>query len=198
MAGSKKTKDNLEIFHRAQEIFGPKEGKFTVQSYWDEKKENWVDIIQYPDSPYENVVSFSTIGLSDFSIGKKVNEIPLGVEILGASYQSFDMFPNIISTCAFNIIIDHYSCFPGCIYPHVVEIYAPKVDMKHILFVPPFGWEKEFHTLELSSKKVAWLLAIPISEAEYQYARQNGLTDLENRLEEKQVDTFDLKRKSVL
>jgi antitoxin YqcF len=198
MAGSEKTQENLEIFHAILDIYGDQCGKCITRSYWDEIKQNWIDIVTYPNSPFEDVTSYATIGLSDFSIGKKVGDIQLGIEIVGACNKKFDKFPNIMSTCAFNIIVEHSSCFPGCIYPDLIDMYMPESSMKHILFMQPFGWNKEFHTLEFPTKKVAWLLTIPISEAEYQYARKKGAEALEIFFEKKQIDIYDLNRKSVL
>ncbi len=197
MAGSTKTEENVKIFHSILTIFGDENKKCKVQTYWDEKKANWIDIVSCPDCPIENVISFATVALSDFSIGKKVDGIKLGVEIVGACDKKFDQFPNILSTCAFNIIVEHFSCFPGAIYPDVIEMYMPDSSMKHILFVPPFGWEQEFQTLSFPTKKVAWLLAVPISDVEYQFARKNGVDALETLLEEKQIDIYDLERNSV-
>jgi hypothetical protein len=77
-------------------------------------------------------------------------------------------------------------------------MYYPASEMRHVLFVEPFLWDKKFKVQELPDKTVAWLLMVPISEAEMQYARQNGSDALGDILEEKEVDIFDLKRASTL
>ena len=69
--------------------------------------------------------------------------------------------------------------------------------MQHILFIPPFLWEDKLTTLSFNDKKIAWLLVIPISEKELEYAKKHGTDALENLFEEYQIDIFDLKRKSV-
>ena len=198
MTQSRKTEENVKIFHTILDIFGDENEKCKVQTYWNETKEYWIDIVICADSPCENVISYGTIALSDFSIGKMVDDIPLGVEIVGACENRGDKFSNIISTCAGRIIQHHESCFPGAIYQDVIEMYLPTSTMKHVLFVSPFGWDKEFETLHFQTKKVAWLLAIPISEAERQYANVNGPEALEKLFEEKQINIYDLFRKSVL
>ncbi len=197
MTQTRTTKENLNIFHTIVNKFGNEENCH-VETYWDEKKENYIDILVCKDSPCKSVCSYSTIALSDFSIGKKVNGVKLGVEIIGACEEKFAQFPNVISTCAFNIIIEKASCFPGAIYPNVVEMYLPQSTMKHILFVPPFGWNNEFETLVYSSKIVAWLLIVPISDPEYHYAMDNGSDMLISLFAEKQIDIFDLNRISIL
>jgi antitoxin YqcF len=198
MAGSRMTEENKEIFRSLLNTFGDKNGKRNVQSYWDEAKENWIDIVACPDSPSQYVSSYGTIGLSDFSIHKEIDGIPLGIEIVGMCDTRFERFPNIISTCAFNIILDHATCSPGIIYKDMIEMYMSETSMKHILFVPPFGWNTELRTLHFPTKKVAWLLAVPISEEEFQYAKDKGVDALETLLEEKQIEYYDLDRESTL
>jgi hypothetical protein len=195
---SRKTEENIKIFHIICDVFGNENKKCKSRTYWDEKKENWINIVICPDSPFERVISYGTVALSEFSIGKDVDEIPLRTEIIGACYDKYDQFPNILSTCAFNIIVEHSSCIPGAIYPDVVNMYMPDSPMKHILFRPTFGWDKEFETLHFPDKIVAWLLAVPISDAEYHYARINGSEKLEAIFVEKQINIYDLERASIL
>ena len=45
--------------------------------------------------------------------------------------------------------------------------------MKHVYLMNPFLW-KEFETLEFRELCVTWLLIIPISEQEKEYAIING------------------------
>jgi antitoxin YqcF len=195
MKESKVTKENKAIYQVVSNIFGVAS---KVWSYADEHNNSSIDILICPDSPYELVTSYSTIGLSDYSINLQVDDIPLGIEIIGACESMFDQYPNILATCGFNIINSNFRCAPGIIFSNVIKMYLTDSPMQHILFIPPFGWDKEFETLHFQTKKVAWLLAVPISEAERQYANVNGPEALEKLFEEKQINIYDLFRKSVL
>ncbi|MPQ45126.1 suppressor of fused domain protein [Clostridium tarantellae] len=104
----------------------------------------------------------------------------------------------MLSSCAFNIINTKFSCYPGAIFKNVVEFYIPNNSMKHILFTHPFLWDDRLETLSFENKKVAWLLAVPISEEELNYANCNGLDALEELFDEKQIDIFDLNRESII
>jgi len=77
-------------------------------------------------------------------------------------------------------------------------MYTNSRTLKHFLFVPPFLWEDRLQTLDLGSKKVAWLLAIGITEEERIFAEQNGSEKLEDVFEERQIDIFNLERPSVV
>ena len=132
-----------------------------------------------------------------YNIGFVVNDVNLRIELVGACDSRFDFFSNILATCAFNIINSNYACFPGTMFTNVISMYDSEMLLKHILFVTPFLWDAKLKTLNLVDKKVAWLLAVPISNEEYNYARQEGTDNLETMLEEKQVDIFDLHRSSI-
>jgi Suppressor of fused protein (SUFU) len=47
---------------------------------------------------------------------------------------------------------------------------------------------------KLTRKTVAWLQGLPISQAEYELALESGVDELEDLLEAKSVDVFDLYR----
>ena len=198
MIATRTTDENKKIFQKICEVFGVKKDEIRTQAFWDEKQQNYIDIAICENNPIENVTAYSTIALSDFSIGKKVNNIPLGIEMVAACATCFDKIPNILSTCAFNIIIERSSCFPGAVYPNEIDMYIPKNSLKHMFFVQPFGWDKEFETLEFPTKKVSFLLAVPISDAEFRYRIDNGPEALQEIFDERQIDIYDLNRKSIL
>jgi hypothetical protein len=74
----------------------------------------------------------------------------------------------------------------------MIDFYYKK-EMQHLLFVPPFLWEEKLEPLQLESKIVNWLLAIPISEL--QYKNKNGFDSLQNLFEKNEIDIFNLDRK---
>ena len=172
------------------------EGKPNVSKYWDENNKSSVDILSCELKNIEGILSYSTLGLSDFSVGYEENRIPLRVEIVGAS--NFDYLPNILATCAFNIINSKFDCSFGTIFKDVVKMYLPNSPMKHILFLSPILWEDKLKTIKFEKKQVTWLMAIPISEEEKNYVDNNGLKDLEELFDENQINILDLERASVI
>ena len=161
--------DNKRIAHNILEIIG---GKPKVIEYWDSFRESMIDIFIGVDRPYEGITSYSTIGLSSYPIDLKTKDNrKLRVEFIGACDSSSDMFANIISTCAFNIINDKYSCDPGTVYPNVVSEYYPDTEMRHVYFTTPFLWE-DTHSLEFDDIIITWLMAIPISDNEFEFLKK--------------------------
>ncbi|MED1042885.1 suppressor of fused domain protein (plasmid) [Bacillus mycoides] len=186
--------ENKQIAQLALKAFG---GKPKVTKYWDDNKKSSIDILLSNDNQFDDdVFSFSTLGLSDYSIGYESNELPIRMELVGAS--DFECFPNVLSTCAFYIINSNYKCFPGAIFENVVSMYLPNSSMKHILFVNPYLWENKFETVSFEKKQVSWLMTVPISEGEKKYAEKYGADALEDLFEEKQINVFDLERISLI
>ena len=87
-------------------------------------------------------------------------------------------------------------CYPGLIIKNIVKEYID-ADMKHILLNDPFMWDNA-RSFSVGDITVAWLMAIPVSDAEMAYADKHGVEALEDLLEEKDVDVADLWRKSVI
>ncbi|MDF2927376.1 MAG: hypothetical protein K0R57_6290 [Paenibacillaceae bacterium] len=186
--------ENKMIAKCALQTFG---GKPSVFKYWDDKNVSHVDILSSANRPYDGVASFSTIGLSDHSIDYSVDGKPLRLEIVGACATEYEHYSNILATCAFCVINSKYSVSPGKIFRDIVKMYYPSSEMKHILFVSPFLWE-DLQPVDLLNKKVAWLLAVPISENECSFTQEKGTEALEDLFEQKEIDIFNIERKSIL
>jgi hypothetical protein len=76
-------------------------------------------------------------------------------------------------------------------------MYDDSLNMKHIAFQQPFLWPS-LRTTQFGVKTVTWLLAVPISHSEAEYAKREGWKRLETVFEEHQIDIFDLDRPSVI
>lgn len=186
---------NRTIARTALKAFG---GEPEVFEYWDENKESSIDLLSTINRPYDGLTSYSTIGLSDYTIGYSVDEMPLRAEIVGACATEYEFFPNILTTCAFFIINSEFSVSPGKIFEDIIQMYYPDYEMKHVLFMSPFLWEDSLKTIDFEEKKVAWLLAVPISENEYLFAQEKGTEKLEELFEQEEIDILNLERRSTL
>jgi len=186
--------ENKIIAKTALHAFG---GKPSVSKYWDENNVSNIDMLSTVNRPYDGITSYSTIGLSDHSIGYTIDGIPLRLEIVGASATEYEQFSNVLATCAFFIINSNVSVSHGKVLQDIIKIYYPNNEMKHVLLVSPFLWE-DLKTLDFQNKKVTWLLAVPISENEYLFAEDKGTDALEELFEREEIDIFDLERESIL
>lgn len=185
--------DNKKILEYLESVTGE---ATEINEYWDEDDAHSIDLMAVADAPDEGVTTYSTLGLSDVDTGQTVDDIKLGAEIIIAADSHREEAANILAICAFNMIKENFEIGPGAIFADAAGTYLPDSDMKHIMFVAPFLWELE--TQDLANKKAAWLQAVPISEAELEYAEEHGTEALEDLFVEKQIDVYDLDRKSVV
>lgn len=182
---------NKIIAQKEFEVIG---GKPQVFRYWDDNKKNNIDVLSCADRPYRGVISYATIGLSNCELGLVSDGFSLRVELLGTCDGKEERFPNILATTAFEIMKKN-----KCEYGHIIQDVIPGTssEMKHVYLMNPFLWES-FKAIEFEDKKIAWLLCVPISDKEKEYAVANGWEALEDKFEEADIDIFNLNRKSVL
>lgn len=187
--------DNRTIAHTMATAFGVKP---IVQKYWDDSHELNVDVLTCPNPVDANRMNYGTIGLSDYPLLLDGEEFPLRVEVVGAAFEEFGFFPNMLSTIAFHTVRDGWFCSSGAVLQGAITMYDDSLIMKHLLLTPPFLWEDNLETVGLETKRVTWLMAVPISEEERAYYAQYGSEALEELLERNEVDVCDLRRKSVV
>jgi len=187
--------DNKAVAKALATAFG---GKPLVDTYWDDARATRIDLLRCANPVEADVVSYGTIGLSDHALIQNGEEFPARIELTGAAYSRFPDFPNMLSSAAFYTIQHKWFCFPGAVLRNAVDSYMKDSAMKHLFFTSPSLWQGKLETLELATKKVAWLLAVPISEAERRYQETNGAAALEELFEAHQVDVLDLARASVV
>lgn len=173
-------------------------GQPKVIRYWDEKDENCIDILSCIDQPQKGITSYSTIGVSDYSNIIDSKNVDIRIELVGICSNTIEFFPNILSTAAFCIINSKWSGFPDAIFPNVIGMYDKSITMHHLLFTDPFIWDDTLETLKFGDKRVAWLLLVPISDAELRYAETEGVDKLQKLLADNQVDISDINRVSVV
>lgn len=191
----KPSAENKAIARSVAAAFG---GKPAVHQYWDDDHVNSVAILAAAGRPQTGVTSYSTIGLSDTPLMQSGVEFGTRVELLGACASSETKFPNSLATAAFCVINSGWFVAPGIIFPDALSMYEASTTMRHFLFVPPFLWDDGPKTLHLTNKIVAWLLAVPISDAEMRFAEEQGPATLEDLFVQEQIDIYDLHRKSVV
>jgi len=189
------TPENKIIATTLRDVIG---GTPSVIRYWDSEDKYFIDILSSSNRPATGISSFATIGLSDYDIGFRVDTKPLRVEFVGVCESRFNFFLNIIGDCALLVIKERYESHPGVILPDVIHEYLPESEMKHIFLTTPFIWEDTLVQLEFCDKTVTWLLAVPISDTEFEYADKNGTEALEDEFVKHDVDISNIVRSSIL
>ena len=184
-----------QIAFRLRDAFG---GTPRIDAYYDESEKARIEIFQCADMPVPGLTSFGTIGLSEHSIGLTTQEgKQLRAELLGMCESDNAIFPNVLASCAFEIINDHQPCRPGAIFCNVISAYDSTFSMKHIYLTYPW-WPENLMRLDREDSIVLWLAALPISDAELDYLEAKGMDVFEDFLNENQPNAADLNRESMV
>jgi hypothetical protein len=191
------TDENRMLAKLINSAFGSKQNTRIVE-YLNEDNSLQIPILICPSSPSEDSTIYATVGLSDYSMYQDGHEFPTRLEIISAGNTDIDWLPNVISTAAFYIVQKRWLCCPGAILVNALKGYVFDSDLKHLYFTVPFLWQDELKVVQLRTKKVTWLLAIPITDAEHEYCKKHGDEKFEEMLERNRVNVFDLTRHSVI
>lgn len=190
------SQDNKSIAKILAAAFG---GTFSVVEFVHDSVPLSVDLLHCEDRPVKGVTSLGTIGLSDTAFYLEDKEYPVRVELVSAiASEDAQAFGSVLGTTAFCIIRSHRIVHPGSVLEDAVNLYIPESTLPHMYFTAPFLWEKDLRVMQLATKKVAWLLAFPISQAELNLLREKGDSALEDEFEKHNIDIFDLYRESVV
>ncbi|WP_422773617.1 suppressor of fused domain protein [Plantactinospora sp. WMMC1484] len=186
---------NKAIARTVAAVFG---GSPRVVEYLDADGASRVAVLHSTDHPWPGVTAYCTIGLSDLALPREVSP-PLGVELLAACDSALHpRFAEALSTAAFFWINDGWEPEPGACFREVLRMHLPDTRFPHFFLTDPYLWEGEFRSTAVGDKTVAWLLAVPVSEAEADHAEQHGPDALEELFERHEIDITDPERASVV
>jgi len=74
----------------------------------------------------------------------------------------------------------------------------PCSPVPHAALADPFLWGDSFKSREFSTRTVAWLMFVPLTEAEFQFASKKGFELLSTRLQSARAEVANLQRASVV
>lgn len=186
--------DNRAIARLAADAFG---GKPSVREFAHDSLPLTVDILSCADGSGAAVTSYSTLGLSDHAMVNAQGEFPTRLEIAASMESAAIGFHQVLGSAAFRVMRTHEVIRPGRVFLDYVAEYFPGTDLPHLYFTAPFFWGDALSGGMFGSKRVSWLLAVPVSEAEVQYVRDHGDDALEQLLEARDADVTSLSRPSV-
>lgn len=172
-------------------------GDPVVAVHTDEALGKTVHVLRWTDEPKQGLSTYATVDLSENLPIPGLTLRSPRVELLGTCANAFEAFSGMLATCAFTILRERLVVGAGTVLPNVVNRFGLDVPMRHIALMPPLFWER-LERLHFDDRPVSWLVAAPISDAEYWYAMHAGFEALEDRFAEEEVDLFDLYRASCV
>ena len=153
-----------------------------------------IDIVSMTEHGDENLMVHASVGLSAYPTNPENRHI----ELVLVAEKKYDLAPNILGTCAFKAMLEGWHTVTGAIFSHVFSAYYPDMNVKHGLLIPPYLWKDTLKTLDLGELLVEWKMIIPITQQEAEYLQTHSPSTLLPIFVEKDVNLFDLGRKSVV
>lgn len=171
----------------------------TIGRHWDEPEKVFVDVASAVDHPGRGMTTYTTLSLSN-KAPPKGSRLPRGVrvELIASAPTAQEAVENIVATSAFCISKTRWLSHPGEVFPDVVKMYYPKTALPHVLLAHPWPWGRDLELIDFGTRIVTWLMVVPISEGEYQFAIKSGSGELVAKLREAGIESSDVKRRPVV
>jgi hypothetical protein len=186
--------DDLKILETLTDVIG----EVKTTRHLHEHDGRRMDIVMSENSPRAGVNSYSTIGLSVIPIGYLSGSVYLGAEIVSAAGAELVNYMDVLAACVDDILHSKFRLFPGAVYKNAFNGTYPDLCVKHLIFDTPQGWEKDLLTLGLGTRQAAWIMAVPVTEAELRLYSDSESGELQEQFEARHVDLYDLNRSSVV
>lgn len=186
------TETNRAVARMLAGAFG---GRPSVARHADEAGRSHVDILTCREAPRPGLTAGATVTLANHPLYQDGAEFPGRCEILGVGTDPD--FARVLAACAFQVINGRWFLAPGIVFPGVLAGTGLSTPLAHVLFVPPVAFEARLQALPARDTALAFLQAVPISEAEYAFAQESGGDALEDVFDGRGTDLFDLGRASV-
>ena len=180
----------------ARHVIGTFNSPPCVWRFACEKESLSIDVGGCGDRPIAGVFSYSTLGLSEHEVtlGSPGTDAPTRLELAAVCAADRPLFPSILAAAALGLIRQCARLKPGdCIRDAIGEFY-PRATVSHFYLTRPFLWGDRLNILECETKKVAWLLAVPVNSTELSFLQKQGDDGLERLFRERRIDMYNLGR----
>lgn len=195
--------DVMEAARRIGEVFGtmPQVLRFraAVDADTDGEEPDEVSIAVGDGCPGPGYASYATLDLSRFPTNVTTADgRPIRTELVTVGRADYRTFADVLAQCAFAIASGSFHVTPNTIVPGAVGEADPDRGTKHVLLVVPFIWPDLEILVDREEEVTTWLQAVPITDAELEFAARHGADELFARLEAAGADVSDIDRPSVV
>ena len=182
-----------EIYNHYVEFFGNPDFR-DVYSIND--KLPTIQILQW-NHVMEGCVVFGTLGVSHYkdNIGNLCEVITVvdAEDVEGIS----EIIPNaLFASAEYEMLIDDYKAYSGL--EGLDNNFYDMHKKSGIYFSYPFMFPEEFSMICNEQEHIRFLMAVFITQKEFDYYKNNGAEKLEDLWQSKEVDVFCINRKDVI
>ncbi|MGF7120037.1 suppressor of fused domain protein [Rhodococcus sp. AG1013] len=149
--------------------------------------------------PAPGYASYATLDMERFPTNVTTEDgRPIRTELITVGRADYRLLSDVLAQCAFQIASGSLHVTPNTIVPNAVHAADPDRSTRHVLLVVPFIWSALEILVERDEDVTTWLQAVPITDAELQFASRLGADELFTRLESAGADVSDIDRPSVV
>lgn len=170
----------------------------TIAEGYEADSEGAVSVLRFENIPEKEVVTYTTLGLSEHVL--KVSEFKsVRQELIFSAYREYssdDIVSFLISFSDY-ICIKHDALLRG-------EVIGPSssivkgTNMNSIYASIPVLYRNDLRTYYGSDPATVFVWLIPLTDQESMYVKDRGWEDFEDALENSEVDLWDLNRPSLV
>lgn len=168
------------------------------EGWRDRNVNNRIQVVCFKNKPFEDIVTYSTVGLSNFELSMN-NGRAIRQELVCTAYRNFDgeRIASFLSTFAESIISLNRALLRGdVIGPSAPIIFGSLLNSVYIAV--PMIFDDGLFVLEDTVPETVFPWIIPVLEEEANYVRSNGWSKFEDLLERKNPELWDLHRASIV
>lgn len=188
----------LQLSAHAADLMRTELGAYSARAYRHAADPGLVlEVLRIGDVPERGAVTYASLGLSDVAwpeVGRP------RVELLMMTVSDGEVCAQIVANTAFHLMDKRFFPEPGSIVRDVVAVLAAgeiSQRLPHIYFATPRPWGVAL-PLDPGPPTITLVMAVPVSEREYQYWRQHGTRAFEALLDESSIDVADPRRASAV
>ncbi len=186
----------LQLSSFAAEAVRAALGAFSVRTYRHAGGGAPIEVARIGDCPHKGTVTFVSFGLSDVEWPEPGRP---RVELILASTLDGEVCGQIVAQTVFHLTAKQFFPEPGKIVRDVIGVLGGELAgrLPHLYFTVPRPWRVPL-PLDAGPPPLTLVMAVPVSDAEYQHWRANGHVAFEAAMTGTGVDLADLRRASIL
>ncbi len=188
----------LQLSAHAADLLRGALGAYSARSYRHATDASVViEVLRIGDCPDKSTVTYASLGLCDLTWPEDGRP---RVELVLAAITDSEVCGRIIANTAFHLIDKQFFPEPGSMVREVVAVLgAGDVSQRfpHLYFAVPRPWDVML-PLDEGPPAITLVMAVPVTDAEYQYWKSNGVVAFERALAASGVDVADLRRASAV
>jgi antitoxin YqcF len=171
-------------------------GSYSARTYRHAGGERAIEVVRIVDCPDQGTVTYVSLGLCDLEWPEPGRP---RVELVLASVTDTELCGQIVANTVFHVIDKQFFPEPGSMIRDVVSVLGGDLAARlpHLYFTVPRPWNLRL-PLDDGPPAITLVMAVPVSDREYQHWKANGRTAFEAVLTAGGIDLADLRRASVL